>query len=192
MSNLLEIRWHGRGGQGTVTGAKTLAEVILSVGKHIQAFPEYGPERRGAPVRVFNRFSSEPIPIHTPVKAPDIVMVVDPTLVGAVSMTDGAKEEAIFVVNTTDDPAKVRVTLGLKPTQKLYTLPATRISIETIGRPLANVPLIGAFAKVEDMIGIDAMLEETRKSLEGKFSAKVIQGNIDAMKRGYEEAKSDV
>ena len=191
MSNLLEVRWHGRGGQGTVTGAKTLAEVILTVGKYIQAFPEYGPERRGAPVRVFNRFSDDPIRVHTPVKTPRVVMIVDPTLVGNVNLTEGAREDATFIVNTVEPAAVIRERLGLAPAQKLLTLDATGISIQEIGRALPNTPMIGAFMKTNPILGLETLLAETRKSLEGKFPAKVVDGNIAAVQRGYEEVKSD-
>ncbi len=192
MSNLLEVRWHGRGGQGTVTGAKTLAEVILTVGKYIQAFPEYGPERRGAPVRVFNRFSDDPIRVHTPVKTPHVVMIVDPTLVGNVNLTEGAREDATFIVNTVEPAAVIRERLGLAPAQKLLTLDATGISIQEIGRALPNTPMIGAIMKTNPILDLETLLAETRKSLEGKFPAKVVDGNIAAVQRGYEEVQSDV
>jgi len=192
MNNYIEVRWHGRGGQGTVTGAKTLAEAILSVGKYIQAFPEYGPERRGAPVRVFNRFSDQPIRIHTPVKHPDLVIVVDPTLIGAVNLTDGMRDDSTIVVNTTEPAAEIRQKLALKPSQKLFTLPATKISIEAIGRPLPNAPMIGAFSKVVGMIGIEELLRETKESFEGKFPVKIIEGNLSAIRRGFEEVCGDV
>lgn len=192
MSNLLEVRWHGRGGQGTVTGAKTLAEVILTVGKYIQAFPEYGPERRGAPVRVFNRFSDEPIRVHTPVKTPHVVVVVDASLVGAVNLTEGAREDATFIVNTTEPAQVMREHLGLKPSNRLYTLDATGISIQAIGRALPNSPMIGAFARAIPIVDLEQLLKETRESLEHKFPVKIVEGNLAAVKRGYEEAKSDV
>ena len=192
MNNYIEVRWHGRGGQGTVTGAKTLAEAILSVGKYIQAFPEYGPERRGAPVRVFNRFSDRPIRTHTPVKHPDLVIVVDPTLIGAVNLTDGMRDDSIIVVNSTEPAATVRQKLDLKPTQKLFTLPATKISVEAIGRALPNAPMIGAFSKIIGMIGIEELLKETKDHFEGKFPVKIIEGNLTAIRRGFEEVCGDV
>lgn len=192
MNNYIEVRWHGRGGQGTVTGAKTLAEAILSVGKYIQAFPEYGPERRGAPVRVFNRFSDRPIRTHTPVKHPDLVIVVDPTLIGTVNLTDGMRDDSIIVVNSTEPAATVRQKLDLKPTQKLFTLPATKISVEAIGRALPNAPMIGAFSKIIGMIGIEELLKETKDHFEGKFPIKIIEGNLTAIRRGFEEVCGDV
>ncbi len=192
MTTYLEVRWHGRGGQGTVTGAKTLAEAILNVGKHIQAFPEYGPERRGAPVRVYNRFSSNPIRVHTPVKTPDVIIVVDPTLIGAADLTGGAKDNSIFLINSTEEAPALRKKLGLLPTQKLFIIPATKISVEEIGRALPNVPMLGGFTKAVPMIGIDELMKEIRESFEGKFPEKIIEGNLAATRRGYEEAKSDV
>lgn len=192
MSKYLEVRWHGRGGQGTVTGAKTLAEAILSLGKHIQAFPEYGPERRGAPVRVFNRFSDHPIRIHTPVRQPQVVVVVDQTLVGTVNLTEGASENTVFIVNTTEDAAKIRKALKLNPGNKLFTVPATRIAVEEIGRPLPNMSMIGAFNKAIGIISMEDLTREIRSSLEDKFPVKIIEGNMTALQRGYEEAKSDV
>ncbi len=191
MSNYLEVRWHGRGGQGTVTGAKTLAEAILSVGKYIQAFPEYGPERRGAPVRVFNRFSDKPIRIHTPVKRPHIVLVVDATLLGTVNLTEGIYDDTVFVVNTVDSPDVVRQKLNLGPTNRVFTLPATKISLEEIGRALPNAPIIGGFNRATEMMPIEDLLNEIRNSFEGKFPEKIIEGNVTAIRRGYEEALSD-
>jgi len=130
--------------------------------------------------------------MHTPVKTPHIVLVVDPTLIGATNITEGLREDSIVIVNTTDTPAQIRKTLALGPKQKVLTLPATKISIDTIGRALPNAPMMGGFVKAVPIMSIDDLLVEIRASFEGKFPEKIIEGNLSAIRRGYEEAISDV
>src|SRR5512146_1133614 len=120
MAEMIEIRWHGRGGQGTVTAAKVLADACLSGGRNVQAFPEYGPERAGAPLRAYNRISSKELRMHCPVLNPDIVTVVDATLLDSINIAEGAKENTVFVVNTAKNPKEVREKIGAKATQKVF------------------------------------------------------------------------
>ncbi|GAB6183263.1 2-oxoacid:acceptor oxidoreductase family protein [Thermodesulfovibrio hydrogeniphilus] len=185
----VEIRWHGRGGQGTVTAAKVFADACLSGGRHVQAFPEYGPERAGAPLRAYNRISSKELRMHCPVANPDVVVVVDPTLIESIDVTEGAKDDAIFVVNSSKEPQELREKLKLKPTQKLYVVDATKIAIECFGRPMPNSPMVGALNRATGLVELETLLEDVRKSFGKKFAQKIIDGNLLAVKRGYEEVK---
>ena len=189
MEKTTEIRWHGRGGQGTVTAAKVLADACLSGGRHVQAFPEYGPERAGAPLRAYNRISSREIRMHCPVLHPHIVNIADATLMDGVNVTEGALEDTIFIVNTAKEPKVIREKLKAKPTQKVFTIDATKIALECIGRALPNASMLGAISRATDLIPLDTLLEDVRKSFGKKFSQKIIDGNLTATKRGYEEVK---
>ncbi len=187
MADTVEIRWHGRGGQGTVTAAKVLADTCLSGGRHVQAFPEYGPERAGAPLRAYNRISTHELRMHCPVLKPQVVSVADATLLDSIDVTDGAVEDAIFVINTSKEPAQVRAKLKAGKKQKVFTVDATKIAIDCIGRALPNAPMLGAICKVTGLISLDHLLEDVRKSFGKKFSQKIIDGNLEATRRGYEE-----
>ncbi len=187
MDKTVEIRWHGRGGQGTVTAAKVLADTCLSGGRHVQAFPEYGPERAGAPLRAYNRISSREIRMHCPVLHPQVVSVADATLLDGVNVTEGALDDTIFIVNTSKDPKEIRERLKAKPTQKVFTVDASKIAMECIGRELPNASMLGAISKTTNLVTIEELLEDVKKSFGKKFSQKIIDGNLDATKRGYEE-----
>lgn len=189
MADMIEIRWHGRGGQGTVTAAKVLADACLSGGRYVQAFPEYGPERSGAPLRAYNRIDSKEIRMHCPVLHPNIISVVDATLLDGIDVTEGAMDDAIFIINTSKRPDEIRKRLNAKPTQKVYTIDATRIAIDCIGRALPNAPMLGAISKVTGMVSLESLLEDVRKSFGKKFSQKIIDGNLEAVRRGYAEVK---
>lgn len=189
MADIVEIRWHGRGGQGTVTAAKVLADACLSGGRHVQAFPEYGPERAGAPLRAYNRISSNELRMHCPVLKPQIVSVVDATLLDSINVAEGATENALFVINTSKDPKEIREKLNAGPTQKVFTVDASKIAMECIGRALPNAPMLGALCKMTGLITLDHLLEDVRKSFGKKFSQKIIDGNLEATRRGYEEVK---
>ena len=187
MAESIEIRWHGRGGQGTVTAAKVFADACLSGGRYVQAFPEYGPERAGAPLRAFNRISDRELRLHCPVTKPNIVVVVDATLIDSINIQEGTPDDVVYIVNSSKQPQELRGKLKAKPGQKVYTVDATRIAVETIGRPLPNATLVGALAKVSGLIGLEAALQDVEKSFGKKFSRKIIEGNLDATRRGYEE-----
>ncbi|MFZ5998696.1 MAG: 2-oxoacid:acceptor oxidoreductase family protein [Nitrospirota bacterium] len=189
MAEMLEIRWHGRGGQGTVTAAKVFADACLSGGRYVQAFPEYGPERAGAPLRAYNRVSSKELRMHCPVLKPNIVAVVDATLLDAISVADGAPDDAAFIVNTAKDPKEIREKLKAKPSQKVFTIDATKIAIECFGRPMPNSPMVGTLARVSGLVSLENILEDVRKSFGKKFSQKIIDGNLEATRRGYEEVR---
>lgn len=189
MAEMMEIRWHGRGGQGTVTAAKVLADACLSSGRHVQAFPEYGPERAGAPLRAYNRISSKELRMHCPVLNPQVVGVVDATLLDSINVADGATKDAIFVVNTSRDPKEIRAKLKAESGQKVFTIDASKIAMDCIGRSLPNAPMLGAICKVTSLVSLEHLLEDVRKSFGKKFSQKIIDGNIEATKRGYGEVK---
>ena len=189
MTEMVEIRWHGRGGQGTVTAAKVLADTCLSSGRYVQAFPEYGPERAGAPLRAYNRISSKELRMHCPVLKPQVVNVVDATLLDGINVADGATKDAIFIINTSKDPKEVRAKLRAEPTQKVFTVDATKIAIDCIGRALPNAPMLGALIKATNLVTLEHLLEDVRKSFGKKFSQKIIDGNLEATRRGYGEIK---
>ena len=191
MAKLTEIRWHGRGGQGAKTAALLFGEAVLGQGKYMQAFPEYGPERMGAPVQSFNRISDEPITLHCHVTSPQIVVVLDPTLIGTVDITHGLPADGTIIVNTGEQASKFREMLKLDG-QKLYTVDASKIAQETIGRNIPNTPMMGALAKATGLLDFKNMLDDTRKKLEKKFRSKpeVVEGNVKAIQRAYNEVKS--
>ncbi|MDK2784520.1 MAG: pyruvate ferredoxin oxidoreductase gamma subunit [Bacillota bacterium] len=192
MAKLLEIRWHGRGGQGAKTAAQLLAEAASSVGKYIQGFPEYGPERMGAPVLAFTRISDEPIDVHCHVTEPQIVVVLDPTLLAKGDVTQGVPEDGIILINTDKTPAEMRQAMKLSG-RKVYTVNASRIAEETIGRPIPNTPLMGALIKITGIMSLDALLEDTQKKLSKKFAGRpeVVEGNLKAVRRAYEEVQGE-
>ncbi len=190
MEELIEVRWHGRGGQGAVTAAEVLAESALAEGKHIQAFPEYGPERMGAPVRSFNRISGQPIYIHCQVTNPRVAIVLDPTLLGVVDVSEGVPEDGIIMINTAEAPAAIRKQLNLKG-RKLYTVDATSISIAKLGRNIPNTPMIGALVKVTGLITIDGLIKNFRQKYASKFKAEVIEGNVAAIQAAFEQVKGE-
>jgi pyruvate ferredoxin oxidoreductase gamma subunit len=189
MADIVEIRWHGRGGQGTVTAAKVLADACLSGGRHVQAFPEYGPERAGAPLKAYNRISSKELRMHCPVLNPRIVSVADATLLDSINVAEGATEDATFVVNTLKKPQEIRAKLNASAGQKVFTVDASKIAIECIGRALPNAPMLGAICKITSLITLEHLLEDVRKSFGKKFSQKIIDGNLEATRRGYEEVR---
>ncbi len=192
MEKLIEVRWHGRGGQGAKTAAMLLAEAAADAGMYIQAFPEYGPERMGAPVLSFNRISSAPIRMRCHVSRPQIVVVLDSTLIGKVDVADGLPEDGIILINTPMSPADMRKYLNLEG-KKVYTIDANQISLETIGRPIPNTPMMGALMKVTEILPFDSFMAVTKLQLEEKFRSKpeVIAGNLKAIERAYLEVKGE-
>jgi len=192
MKELTEIRWHGRGGQGAKTAALLFADAALAQGLYVQAFPEYGPERMGAPVASFDRISSKPIVLHSGVINPDIVIVLDPTLIDTVDVKEGIPDGGTIIINTEKSPADIKKELGISGSIKIYTVDASTISKETIGREIPNTPMLGALIKAAGILDFNAMVEDTKKKLEKKFKSKpeVIEGNIKAIERAYKEVKS--
>lgn len=187
---MIEIRWHGRGGQGAVTAAKILAQAALGEGRHIQAFPEYGAERRGAPVRSFTRISTDPIYIHSPIHTPQAVAVLDATLLDAVDVTEGLAEDGVLVVNTVESPADIRKKLNLKG-RKIFTVDATQVSIECLGKPIPNAPMIGAIMRATSILPLAGVINGFRSKFSDKLRPEMIEGNVKAIERAYEEVKSE-
>jgi pyruvate ferredoxin oxidoreductase gamma subunit len=188
---LLEIRWHGRGGQGAKTAALLFGDAAVETGKYIQAFPEYGPERMGAPVFAFNRISDEPILQHCGIKSPRIVVVLDPTLMETVDVTDGLPDDGIVLVNTQKTAHEIKKELKLS-TQTVYVVDASKISIDILERDLPNTPMLGALIKVSKLLEFQPMIESVTMRLEKKFPNRpdVVKGNIEAITRAYEEVKA--
>lgn len=186
MEGITEVRWHGRGGQGTVTAAKIFAETATFKGKHVQAFPEYGPERMGAPLKVYNRISIKPLFMHCQVHHPNIVVVVDPSLIKSVDVTEGVSDNPIYMINTHLSPEKIREKLNIKG-GKVFTVDATKISLEAFGRPIPNTPMLGALAKVTDLIDTESLIKDIKTTFGKKFTQDIIDANIEAIKMAQEE-----
>lgn len=182
MKEILEIRIHGRGGQGAKTASQFIAESALGEGKYIQAFPEYGPERAGAPMKAYDRISDKKITTYAPVVNPDVVMVIDPTLIGPVDVTEGLTKDGILIVNTPKSADEIKKETGFKG--KICTVDATKISIDTVGRNLPNTPMLGALVKVTKIIPIDSI----KKCIEDKFLKKLGEEKTNATIRGVELA----
>ena len=178
---MIEIRFHGRGGQGAVTSAELTALAAIEEGKYAQAFPSFGPERRGAPVMAFVRVSDEPIRTREKIYEPDIVVVLDPTLLDIVNVASGLKEDGIVVLNTTKSAEEVREVSGIS--SKLALVDARRIAIETMGIPITNTTLLGAMLKATDLLPLSA-LEGPLHERFGRIAGK----NIQASQRAYQEA----
>lgn len=187
--NMTEVRWHGRGGQGAKTAALLLAEAAIDVGKYAQAFPEYGPERTGAPMRAYTRISDNPIRLHSPVESPDIVLVFDETLIEAVDVTEGLPEGGTILVNTPLTKEEIASRLG-KDGYKLFVIDAVKVALETIGRPIPNTAMLGALVGATDVLPFDVLVEDLRHKFAKKFSPDIADMNVEAIKRAYEEVKS--
>lgn len=190
MSKVVEIRWHGRGGQGAKTASLLLADAAFNTGKYIQGFPEYGPERMGAPITAYNRISDEKITVHSNIYEPNFVVVVDETLLDAVNVTAGLKEDGAIIINTSKSPEEVRPKLaGYKG--KVCTIDARKISTECLGKYFPNTPMLSAVVKVSGIMDIDKFIKDMEESYAHKFASKpqVIEGNMSALKRSMSEVK---
>ncbi len=190
MDNLIEIRWHGRGGQGAKTASLLLADAAFNTGKYIQGFPEYGPERMGAPITAYNRISSNPITIHSNIYEPDYVVVVDDTLLECVDVTAGLKETGAIIINTTKSEEHLKTALkGYKG--NIYTIDARKISEEALGKYFPNTPMLAAIVKVSGIMTDEALLEDMKGSFQHKFAKKpeVIDGNMKALELALKEVK---
>jgi pyruvate ferredoxin oxidoreductase gamma subunit len=188
MSNLIEIRWHGRGGQGAKTASLLLADAAFNTGKYIQGFPEYGPERMGAPITAYNRISDEPITVHSNIYEPDYVVVVDDSLLDCVDVTAGLKQEGAIVINTTKGGEEIRSKLK-GYAGNVYTIDARKVSMETLGKYFPNTPMLAAVVKVSGIMSDEAFLEDMIGSFKHKFAKKpeVIDGNMKALEMALKE-----
>jgi pyruvate ferredoxin oxidoreductase gamma subunit len=189
MKETIEIRWHGRAGQGVVTAAVTLADVLSSEkDTFVQAFPEFGAEKRGAPILAFNRISKKPIRIHSQVYDPDIVVVTDPSLLGMIDVTSGAKEDAFFLINTTYDISFIREKLPLGK-RKVYVLDAYTIARDEILKAIPNVPMVSALVKVTKFMDRDNFKQKMEVALGKKLRPEVVEMNLRTIDRAFEEVK---
>lgn len=187
MKNGIEIRWHGRGGQGAKTAALLLADVAFKTGQNVQGFPEYGPERMGAPITAFNRISSDKIRVHSNIYHPDFVVVVDETLLDSVDVTAGLKKEGAIIVNTPKQSADIMEHLnGYEG--KVFTVDARKISMETLGKNFPNSPMLAATVAVSGVMPREKFITEMRASYEHKFAKKpeVIDGNMQALEKAFD------
>lgn len=190
MKNTVEIRWHGRGGQGAKTAALLLADVAFKTGKHVQGFPEYGPERMGAPITAYNRISDDAITVHSNIYEPDYVVVVDETLLDSIDVTKGLKEDGAVIVNTKHTKDEIMRHLnGYKGA--VYTVDARDISMKTLGKNYPNSPMLAATVAVSGVMGEEEFLSEMESSFQHKFAKKpeVIDGNMQALKLAFDIIK---
>ena len=188
MDNLIEIRWHGRGGQGAKTASLLLADAAFNTGKYIQGFPEYGPERMGAPITAYNRISDTPITVHSNIYEPDYVVVVDDTLLESVDVTAGLKESGAIIINTTKSPDYLKSVLkGYNG--RIYTIDARKISMEALGKYFPNTPMLAAIVKVANILSDEDFLKDMEGSFKHKFAKKpeVIEGNMKALEMALKE-----
>ncbi|ANQ53444.1 pyruvate synthase [Thermosipho sp. 1063] len=182
-----EIRWHARAGQGAKSASQMLAEAALEMGKYVQSFPEYGAERTGAPMKAFNRVSDDPITVHSSVDNPDVVIIIDDTMLGQPMLVDGTDENTVFIVNTVKTIEYVREKLDTKG--KVCTIAATDIALEELKRGIPNTVMLGAIAKVTGVITIESAEKRIRKTFSKKFSEELVEANVRALRRGFEEVK---
>ena len=190
MNDMIEIRWHGRGGQGAKTASLLLADAAFNTGKYIQGFPEYGPERMGAPITAYNRISTAPIRIHSNIYEPDYVVVVDDSLLESVPVTAGLKETGAIIINTTKDVNALKPLLnGYKG--NVYTIDARKVSIEALGKYFPNTPMLAAIVKVSNIMSEEEFLNDMEGSFKHKFAKKpeVIEGNMKALTLALKEVK---
>jgi pyruvate ferredoxin oxidoreductase gamma subunit len=190
MKKNIEIRWHGRGGQGAKTAALLLADVAFNTGMHVQGFPEYGPERMGAPITAYNRIGQSPIRVHSNIYNPDYVVVVDETLLHAVDVTKGLKADGGIIINT--DKSKEEIIPLLKGYEgAVYTIDARKVSMATLGKYFPNSPMLASIVKVAEIMDQDVFLEQMEASYRHKFAKKpeVIEGNMNALRMAFAEVK---
>ncbi len=193
MKQTLEIRWHGRGGQGAKTAALLLADVAFMTGKNVQGFPEYGPERMGAPITAFNRISPEPIRVHSNIYDPDYVVVVDETLLESVPVTAGLSEEGAIIINTPRSAAQIADKLS-GYNGKVITIDARGISEKTLGRNFPNTPMLAAVVAVTGVMEKEDFFKQMKDSFAHKFAKKpqVIDGNMKALEMAYMVAEKAI
>ncbi len=190
MENLIEIRWHGRGGQGAKTASLLLADAAFNTGKYIQGFPEYGPERMGAPITAYNRISNTPITLHSNIYEPNYVVVVDDTLLDSVDVTNGLKETGAIIINTTKDANELKSKLK-DYKGSIYAIDARKVSMETLGKYFPNTPMLAAIVKISGIMSDEEFLNDMQGSFKHKFAKKpeVIEGNMKALELALKSIK---
>jgi pyruvate ferredoxin oxidoreductase gamma subunit len=191
VSDLTEIRWHARAGQGAVTAAKLVAETALFEDRYMQAMPEYGPERTGAPLKAFTRISDDVIEVSNAIENPDIVVVLDETLLSSIDVLEGIDDNGIVIVNTTQTPAKMREILKAPEHVKVATVDASGIALDTIKRDIPNTPIVGALVKVHPVVDLESVKGQLLQTFGKKFSQEMIDANLDSVTRAYKEVLVD-
>ena len=186
MSQMFELRWHGRAGQGVVTASELLGEAAMDMGMYIQAFPEYGSERMGAPIKCYTRISDEPIEIHAPILKPDAVIVVNPNLLGVVDLTEGLAEDGLIIFNTDATPAEIRVKLGFHG-GRVVCVDATKIAMEEFRRDIPSTLILGAVARMTGAVEVDTVIEVTKHHLGSRLRPEVVEANVRSIQRAYNE-----
>jgi 2-oxoacid:acceptor oxidoreductase gamma subunit (pyruvate/2-ketoisovalerate family) len=186
VKKIIEVRWHGRGGQGAVTASELLARAAVYEGKHIQSFPEFGPERMGAPVAAFTRVSTEPIRIHCAVYNPDVVAVLDPTLLKTVPVAEGLNEDGVIIINSKDNLVETRKSLN-SDKGKVWAVPATEIVMKILGMPITNTAMLGAVARVTEIVS----LESLDRVIKERFRRDLAEKNFAVVKEAYQEVRSE-
>jgi pyruvate ferredoxin oxidoreductase gamma subunit len=190
LGKLTEIRWHGRAGQGVVTASELLAEAALHEGKYFQAFPEYGAERMGAPIKAYTRISDEPIEVHYQILSPEIVVVVNPNLLGAVDVTEGMVDNGALIVNTPEPPEAIRTRLGLQGKKaRVFAVDATRIALDTLGRDIPSTLMLGSIIRAANLVDLENTLHLVKEKLGTKLRTEVVENNLKALRRAYDEVK---
>jgi 2-oxoacid:acceptor oxidoreductase gamma subunit (pyruvate/2-ketoisovalerate family) len=184
MSKFQEIRWHGRGGQGAWTASELLAKAAILEGKYIQSFPEFGPERMGAPMAAYTRISDEPIKLHCSIYNPNVVVVLDPTLLKTVKVAQGLTEDGMLVVNTRENPAELKKKLDVR-SQKVWTVPATDIAIKTLNVPITNTCMLGAATRAASLVNLESIETVIRE----RFQPALAERNVAVIKEAYKEAR---
>ena len=180
---MIEIRWHGRGGQGAVTASNILASAAIREGKYAQAFPSFGVERRGAPVEAYTRIDDKPIYLRTKIYEPDVVVVLDPSLLQEVDVASGLKKGGVMVINTTHTPQEVKKKVG-RDDISVWVVNATNIALETLKVPIVNTAILGALVRATNLVSLDSILEEVKKAV----PPRTIESNLEAVRRAYNEA----
>ncbi|MBI2864055.1 MAG: 2-oxoacid:acceptor oxidoreductase family protein [Chloroflexi bacterium] len=189
VDKMVEIRWHGRGGQGAATAGRLLAEATLERGFYAQAFAEFGPERRGAPVQAYVRLSPKVIRAYYGITNPDIVVVLDPTLLSAVNVAQGLAANGTILVNTRLSAQLVREKLGLEGPE-VFAVDASGIAQQCIGVAIPNTAMIGALVKVKKLLELEDILDYYCEAFSSRYSQRMLEGNLNAMRRAHGEVRS--
>lgn len=189
-TEMLQIRWHGRGGQGAKTAATLIAEVAIGAGNYAQGSPQYGAERQGAPMRAYTRISDKPIREHDAIYAPGVVVVLDETLLESEAVAEGMTEDGMLLVNSKNSPEQIRERLSLEQ-GRIYAVDGTGIALDEVGKPIPNTVMIGALLKITGALSMEDVEKDIRKKLRGKLSEEALEGNVNAVHRAYEEVRSE-
>ena len=187
----LEIRWHGRGGQGAVTAAKLLAEWAIDLGKHVQSFPQFGSERRGAPIMAFTRVDEQPITLYNTIQEPNVLIVLDPSLLDIPVTLAGLKEDGLLLVNSPLSPGEIRAMTKID-SGTIATVPATNIAVKHLKKAVTNTSMLGAFLSVTGILELETVLDHIKVKFEKEFPQKIIEGNINAMREAFESVTMDI